>query len=163
FLGLTALLLLVAPLAAVTGTGTHFRDDFRTDTLSAYTCQGDVAWQNGTVTLAAAARLTRSLPLGLTAELVGVVRLPPGTPDAEAALASEGPPLQVTVTLRRQGGKLLLVNQAGPGEEVTLATAAKEDTWAVRCRLHYGLVRIRAWPADGAEPQDWSSVRYAGA
>src|SRR5262245_11073595 len=56
----------------------RFADDFRTDTRKDYTIAGDVAWQNGRLTLAAGAQLQRSAELGSEAEVRLVVHFAAG-------------------------------------------------------------------------------------
>src|SRR5262249_8434457 len=98
-------------------------------------------------------------------EVRAAVRLPPAD-GAELTLELTGPGARAAVALRRQGGKVVLVDLARHPVEVALAHEGGRDdpgaAWAVRCRLHYGVVQAKAWPDGRPEPPDWRAVRYSG-
>jgi CHAT domain-containing protein/Tfp pilus assembly protein PilF len=140
-------------------------EDFATDTRSAYEVSGEVGWQPGRLKLGGEARLSRSLSLGPTTEVRAAVRLA-GADGAELTLELAGAGLRAAAALRRQRGKLLLVCLAKQPAEAALPDEgggkAPETVWELRCRLHYGVLRAKAWPAGKAEPADWLTARYSG-
>jgi CHAT domain-containing protein/Tfp pilus assembly protein PilF len=156
---MVAPLLLVVCLAAGPD-GVRFQDDFTTDTRKEYTTEGDVSWQQGRLSLGPAAQLTRKLPLGPTADVRATVRVPPEV--AEITVRLQGEAGTAAVALRGQKGRIVLVNQANPPEEITLPPGDASGIWVLRCELRYGLLRARAWPQGSPEPNAWQTTRYYG-
>jgi CHAT domain-containing protein/tetratricopeptide (TPR) repeat protein len=146
------------PVAPPTPAG--FRDDFAADPSPAYTVAGAVTWRKGAVTLGKDAVLRRPVAVGHTAEVRAVVRWPRGRADGEVRLRLAGGPGDALVGLRRVGGKVVLVNLAGPPLSAVLGPApagppGAEETWTLLLQVSAGLARAKAWPREVRPPPDW--------
>jgi CHAT domain-containing protein/Tfp pilus assembly protein PilF len=167
---LTLFVLVTDVPAGATDKAVGFRDDFATDSLTAYQLRGEVAWQPGAVLLGGGARLRRTVPAGDTLDLRAVVRwkgdqnaelrlrvLDPASAGLGALLTGPGP--QPLAALRRTGGQVRLSQRTSePAQEAALGPT-RADAWAVRLLVSHGLVHVKAWRHGAAEPAAWSSLR----
>jgi CHAT domain-containing protein/tetratricopeptide (TPR) repeat protein len=144
----------------------RLHEDFSTNTLKRYDVEGDVRWQKGRLTLVGRqVVLRRAVQAGYTADVKVEMSLPEGEADHELHVRLQGQDQDkfALVTLVRARGKVTLVNQMSPREEVALpAAAARPQAWTLRARLHYGVIQAKAWPAGAPEPAQWQTTRYSG-
>jgi CHAT domain-containing protein/tetratricopeptide (TPR) repeat protein len=153
----------IAPplLAAAEPERVRLADDFAANSLEKYRIAGAVAWQKGRITLKEGSSIERPAEIGSVAAVRAVVQLPDSKEDLDLVFVFKGQKQKAALVLRQTAGKLTLVNRGNPEEVVALTAPEGAREWVVRGEWQYGLLRAKAWPSGGKEPNGWQTIRMA--